>query len=52
MRHQGHWRDDPGLRLFLVALVIVLAVFFVAFLVMADSAGGGLAAVTEVIAIV
>lgn len=34
------WHEDPGLRLFLVALAIVVAVFFVALLVMADSAGG------------
>jgi hypothetical protein len=41
-RHHGHWRDDPGVRLLLIALCIVLAVFLVAFAVMAESAGGAL----------
>jgi hypothetical protein len=38
--HAYHWHEDRGLRLFLVALAIVLTVFLVALGLMTESAGG------------
>lgn len=37
LHRQGHWHEDPSLRLYLVALGIVLAVFLIAFMVMTES---------------
>jgi hypothetical protein len=42
--HHGHWYQDSGVRLLIIALAIVLAVFLIAFTLMTDSVAGGLAA--------
>jgi hypothetical protein len=39
-RRHDHWHQDPGARLFLIALAIVLLVFLVALTLAAESAGG------------
>ncbi len=38
--HHGHWHEDAGARLLLIALAIVMAVFLVALTLMTESAGG------------
>ncbi len=42
--HHGHWYHDPGVRLLIIALAVVLAVFLIAFTLMADSAAREVAA--------
>jgi hypothetical protein len=38
--HHEHWHEDAGVRLLLIALAIVMAVFLVALTLMTESAGG------------
>lgn len=42
--HHGHWYHDPGVRLLIIALAVVLAVFLIAFTLMAESAAREVAA--------
>jgi hypothetical protein len=44
-QHHGHWYHDPGVRLLIIALAIVLAVFLIAFTVMTENVGGEVAAI-------
>lgn len=47
--HHGHWYHDPGVRLLIIALAIVLAVFLIAFTLMTESAADGLAALAALV---
>jgi hypothetical protein len=38
-RH-GHWHEDAAVRLLLIALAVVMAVFLIALTLMTEAAGG------------
>jgi hypothetical protein len=47
--HHGHWYRDPGVRLLIIALAIVLAVFLIAFTLSTESAADGMAALAALV---
>jgi hypothetical protein len=49
--HHGHWYHDPGVRLLIIALAIVLAVFLIAFTLMTDSVAGVVGALAAVVSL-
>jgi hypothetical protein len=47
--HHGHWYHYSGVRLLIIALAIVLAVFLIAFTLMTESVAGGMAALVALL---